>query len=385
MTTNFPPMLPPFHSSHIPSRDMDQKITEHAKIELTKKSNFKSAFFNKLTVVRNVTPKLSMGIKKTNKAFCDKLKSMKSFLLSLKKGDAAKKLSVESAADKDVIKDMLYNKLDKIVTPKSIIGSLLNDGNTITEHGQAIKNYLIENPESRLFSSDNMIFIDNKIVFIEPENIPGTEITIRELTFDDRDCRNGEFRGKVAMAVLRDAGIPFRNLDELCAIMTLNDKFNFVKQRTANMLATQFENPEVKKRLGTAENAEAIESFLTYDKDSDTYVSRFAIKTINSHSTPHVKAEADITMKNANPLSGEIKTDNAKPKVSPRPAWLGGTTVAPESDAVHKRGNEHAANPITQPALAKDTQQRVGVSTSNVKKLITRFETANSNGRPFKN
>lgn len=120
----------------------------------------------------------------------------------------------------------------------NIMSGLLNDGHSDTTCGVDVYNYFKANPDSPTFSSDNLTLSETgTLSFRKPLLIPDKQLQIASVQIDMRDCRNGEFRGKVARNILCESGLMFDSLTDLAAKMTQDPKRNFVAMRSAKMIA----------------------------------------------------------------------------------------------------------------------------------------------------
>ncbi|MCW2483917.1 hypothetical protein, partial [Candidatus Symbiopectobacterium sp. NZEC135] len=138
------------------------------------------------------------------------------------------------------------------VTPKSILSPLLNDGNPVPGDSDSDKDkkmifdYLVKNPTSHLFSSDNIRCQGDYIYFKKPISLvrQGNDLlfitnpmegrAISRVKIDTRVGTNGEFRGETAMKVLRDETLTFTSLADLCQKMTANPQRNISAMMTGN-------------------------------------------------------------------------------------------------------------------------------------------------------
>ncbi|NDL61396.1 hypothetical protein [Acerihabitans arboris] len=245
------------------------------------KSNFSPGFHDKLAKAGNSLQKLLTTVERRAGAFAGKLGKMLARLsIGGKKGTAT-----ASKDANDIFQQMLTRPQDRTVAPKNLIGTLLKDGSSLEENGKAIKSFLIDNPNSPLFSSENITISpytdDNgktgyKMSFKQPEQIPNTAIIVKELAIDSQDGRSGEFRGKLALWVLQHPDLQFGSLAGLCALMTMNDQFNVVKMRTAHMIADRLNDPAARAVLDTPQNAAAIDSLVTYNTNKAVYEPKFS-------------------------------------------------------------------------------------------------------------
>ncbi len=228
---------------------------------------------------------------------------------------------VHPALDRDVnatVRDMLTNPDDRTVRPINVISSLLNGDDSMQHNVKEIKDFLINNANSSLFSSANLDFNGNTIIFKQPGHIPGSAIPLAKLTIDGRDSHNGEFRGALALKVLRHPGLTFGSLAELCAIMTINDELNVVKMRTAHIVAAQLNKPSVSKALITNDNQAAIDSLVKFDSATQTYMPLFPYPAPAPKSRPAADGQDNRV---ATPPTPARNTPD-RPEIKPRPPWL---------------------------------------------------------------
>lgn len=291
----------------------------------------------------------------------------------------------------------------------NIISPLLNIGYTFQNSTIEINDFLIKNPQSRLFSSDNILITGYQISFKQPEKIPGTSIIIDKLIIDFRDNNNGEFRGAPALDVIKNQ--TFTSLAHLCAIMTFSDQLNVVKMRTARLIAGQLNDSITRQRLVVPQNAEAIDSLVKYHPDTDRYESRFVYSAFNPRpkrpegGTQPAIPLAAMSGEPQKPALGIAAITPAadttiempapvinKPVVPPLPQWIAATKASrTKATGFHTHGN-HAAQPDASPVKsfnppaesvvatpftlpADVTGKTVLGATEGVKKLRSRFET----------
>lgn len=131
------------------------------------------------------------------------------------------------------------------VTPKNILSPLLNDGKSVpsdrnndSDDKKMIFDYLLKNPTSHLFSSDNIRCQGDYIYFNKPISLvrqgddllfitnPMEVRAISKVKIDTRMGTNGEFRSETAMKVLQDKTLTFTTLTDLCQKMTANPQRN---------------------------------------------------------------------------------------------------------------------------------------------------------------
>ncbi|WP_410016513.1 hypothetical protein [Sodalis sp. C49] len=266
--------------------------------------NMGSAFVGKLSGAKNSLLTLRSGIKQTSWAVGHGMARLLDKLAIAGKRIAAAARRSSHAS----VRDMLTKPVYRTVRPDHVIGPLLNDGDSLAVNGKEIRDYLINNPGSPLFASGNIKITGHTISFMQPETIPGTAMTITGLTLDSRDSHSGEVLGALR-EVLQDPKAIFGSLAELCAIMTVNDKLNVVKMRTAQLIADQLNQPSVRKALVTPKYESAINSLVAYDPRTDTYKPWFTPTALHRNVTPP-----------GEPAFAARAPE--KPVVPPRPPWL---------------------------------------------------------------
>lgn len=173
------------------------------------------------------------------------------------------------------------------VTVKSILSPLLNDGKSGGGDERLIFDYLIKNPTSHLFSSDNIRCQGDSIYFKKPISLvrqgnailfvtnPMEGRAISRIKIDMRNGSNGEFRGETAMKVLQDETLTFNSLDDLCKKMTANPQRNISAMQTGNLLAAAFNaNKKDAAWLLYGQDRDRFNAFITVT-DAGDCVSKF--------------------------------------------------------------------------------------------------------------
>lgn len=280
------------------------------------------------------------------------------------------------------------------VRPKNILSPLLNDGKSVPGNRDSdndkkmIFDYLVKNPTSPLFSSDNIRCQGDYIYFNKPISLvrQGNDLlfitnpmegrAISRVQIDTRVGTNGEFRGETAMKVLRDETLTFTSLADLCQKMTANPQRNISAMMTGNTLKTVLNGDKTQaKLLLSGEHAERFKAFVSVDA-SGNYSSKYPISDLAQPTTWH-PVETDGAL-NASDVPA------VQPPASSRASFknLSATrrTISPGAGHVSKMAKRFDAQPsVTDNASIQHEApaRKQGVS-SNIKALQDQL-TANVN------
>lgn len=217
------------------------------------------------------------------------------------------------------------------VRPKNILSPLLNDGNPVPGNGnrdsdkdkKMIFDYLVKNPTSHLFSSDNIRCQGDYIYFNKPISLvrqgddllfitnPMEGRAISKVQIDARVGTNGEFRGETAMKVLRDETLTFTSLADLCQKMTANPQRNISAMMTGNTLKNFLNgNKTQAKLLLSGEHAERFKAFVSVDA-SGNYSSKYPVSSLAQPTTWHgVETDGALNVSDAPAVSHHASSKN---------------------------------------------------------------------------
>lgn len=204
--------------------------------------------------------------------------------------------------------DLVSGERANTVTPKNILSPLLNDGKPVPgdsdKDTKMIFDYLLKNPTSHLFSSDNIRCQGDYIYFNKPISLvrqgddllfitnPMEGRAISRVKIDTRVGTNGEFRGETAMKVLQDETLTFTSLADLCQKMTVNPQRNISAMMASNTLKSFLNGDKTQaKLLLSGEYAGCFKAFVSVDA-SGHYVSKYPVSDLAQPTTWH-RVETD--------------------------------------------------------------------------------------------
>lgn len=256
------------------------------------------------------------------------------------------------ACKMDPLVAMVYHERANIVTAKSILSPLFNDGksnssaSSIDSDEKMISDYLLKNPTSHLFSSDNIRCQGDYIYFNKPISLvrQGNDLlfitnpmegrAISKVKIDTRPGTNGEFRGETAMKVLQDKTLTFTSLADLCQKMTANPQRNISAMMTGNTLKTFFNGDKAQaKILLSGEHAERFKAFVSVDAYGH-YVSKYPVSDLTRpttwpgnerDSTPNV-SDAPAVQRPASSRAALNNLSATRRTISPWPGHLSAMT-----------------------------------------------------------
>ncbi len=319
-----------------------------------------------LSGISNSSCSLSTTVKKVFVSFGDVFKA-----ITAKWGRNAytpSRMPMQKVSDTDataqystLLLDLVSGEHANTVTPKSILSPLLNDGKTDSgdsgsdKDTKMIFDYLLKNPTSHLFSSDNIRCQGDYIYFNKPVSLlrrgddllfitnPMEGRTISRVKIDTRVGSNGEFRGETVMKVLQDDTLTFTSLADLCKKMTANPQRNISAMQTGNALANAFNvNEKEAAFLLYGQHKDLFDAFVTMTGAGDC-VSKFDSAALTQ---PTQWYSAEASSENVLPRTNVVP-DNVSSRVSDKALSTMRRTVSP--------GPGHVL------AMAKrfDAQQRV--------------------------
>ncbi|MFT8212093.1 MAG: hypothetical protein ACMZI0_18730 [Symbiopectobacterium sp.] len=256
----------------LPKGKLQQLLTGISNSSRSFSNAVKNTFISVGEVFKRIATKLGDGASNPSRVYTKNTSA----------GDA---IALHNAALLTLVSDSRANT----VTPKSILSPLLNDGKSGSKDEQLIFDYLIKNPTSHLFSSDNIRCQGDSIYFKKPISLvrqgdailfitnPMEGRAISRVKIDMRNGSNGEFRGETAMKVLRDETLAFNNLEDLCQKMTVNPQRNISAMMTSHILKDLFNADKTQaKSLLAGEHAERFKAFVSL-APSGHYVSKYPI------------------------------------------------------------------------------------------------------------
>lgn len=269
------------------------------------------------------------------------------------------------ALDNTFLLALVSDESANTVTPKNILSPLLNDGKPVPSDKNSdsdsdkdkkmIFDYLLKNPTSHLFSSDNIRCQGDYIFFNKPISLvrQGNDLlfitnpmegrAISKVKIDTRGGSNGEFRGETAMKVLRDETLTFTSLSDLCQKMTANPQRNISAMRTGNTLAKAFNaNKQEAEFLLYGQHSDRFNAFVTVTGAGDC-VSQFDYAAL-AQPTQWYSAEAS----SENVLSrANVVPDNVSPRVSDKTLLAMRRTISPGPGHVLAMAKRFDAQPST--------------------------------------
>ena len=208
------------------------------------------------------------------------------------------------------------------VTAKSILSPLLNNEKSCGGDERLIFDYLIKNPSSHLFSSDNIYCQGDSIYFKKPISLvrqgdailfitnPMEGRAISRIKIDMRDGSNGGFCGKTVMKILQDETLTFNSLDDLCQKMTANSQRNISAMQTGNLHAAAFNtNKEEAAWLLYGQDRDSVSKF-----DYDALANPTEADRENSHSHANVVPDNAPISVSGNRLSAMRRTVSPGPR-----------------------------------------------------------------------
>ncbi|MCW2479854.1 hypothetical protein [Candidatus Symbiopectobacterium sp. NZEC135] len=317
-----------------------------------------------LSGISNCSCTLSTTVKKVFVGFGDVFKAItakwgRDVCMPMQKASADE----AKALDNTSLLALVSDESENTVTPKDILRPLLNDENPVPSNSDSdsdkdkkmIFDYLLKNPTSHLFSSDNIRCQGDYIFFNKPISLvrQGNDLlfitnpmegrAISRVKIDTRSGTNEEFSGETAMKVLRDETLTFTSLSDLCQKMTANPQRNISAMRTGNTLAKEFNaNKKEAAFLLHGQHSDRFNAFVTVTRAGDC-VSKFDYAALTQ---PTQWYSVEASRENVHSRTN-IVPDNVSPSVSDKNLSAMHRTISPGPRHVLAMAKRFDAQPST--------------------------------------